>query len=116
MRRILRLSPRLVVPFSQSFHLFSLTMIGWILKKIVGSKNTRLIKGLRPLVAQINECEAQIRNLSDDDLRAKTFAWKEELAKLDPAEHPAYLDRILPEAFAVVKNAARRLTERSATF
>src|SRR4030095_1605054 len=91
-------------------------MIGWILKKIVGSKNTRLIKSLRPLVAQINEFEAQHQKLSDDELRAKTFAWKEELAKLDPEAHAAYLEQILPDAFAVVKNAARRLTERKATF
>src|SRR4029450_11392076 len=101
-----------------SFHSsnFPHAMIGWIIKKIVGSKNTRLIKSLRPLVARINELEAEYQKLSDDDLRAKTFGWKDELAKLDPSEHRVYLDRILPEAFAVVKNTARRLTERKATF
>ena len=91
-------------------------MIGWIVKKIIGSKNQRLIRSLRPVVAQINQLEEQFRELSDDDLRAKTFKWREELAKLDPEEHPAYLDRILPEAFATVKNAARRLTERQASY
>src|SRR5262245_39702907 len=91
-------------------------MIGWIVKKIIGSKNQRLVRSMRPTVARINQLEEEYRSLSDDELRAKTFKWKEELAKLDPAEHPAYLDRILPEAFAAVKNAARRLTERKATF
>jgi preprotein translocase subunit SecA len=91
-------------------------MIGWILKKILGSKNQRFIKSLRPIVTQINELEVECQRLTDDELRAKTFAWKDELAKLDPSEHRAFLDRILPEAFAVVKNTARRLTERKATF
>jgi preprotein translocase subunit SecA len=106
--------PRL--PSSLRLTTFLNVMIAWLSKKIFGSKNTRFIKTLRPLVARINEIEPTLHSLSDDELRAKTFAWKEELAKLDPAEHAAYLDRILPEAFAVVKNAARRLTERKATF
>ncbi|MEQ1859935.1 MAG: preprotein translocase subunit SecA [Chthoniobacteraceae bacterium] len=91
-------------------------MIGWIIKKILGSKNQRLIRSLRPLAAQISQIEQQLHSLSDDELRAKTFAWKDELAQLDPSEQQQHLDRILPEAFAVVKNAARRLTERKATF
>jgi preprotein translocase subunit SecA len=91
-------------------------MIGWLIKKIIGSKNHRLIKSLRPVVERINQLEREYQSLSDDDLRAKTFAWKDELSKLDPSEHRAYLDRILPEAFAVVKNAARRLTERNTAF
>ena len=85
-------------------------MVNWILKKIVGSKNQREIKRLRKVVTQINEIEAQLGTLSDDALRAKTAFWKGELAKIsDLNEQQAYLDRILPEAFAVVKNGARRL-------
>jgi preprotein translocase subunit SecA len=84
-------------------------MIGWLLKKIIGSKNQRMLKTLRPLVARINALETEYQKLSDDELRAKTFAWKDALAKLDPAEHQDYLDEILPEAFALVKNGARRL-------
>ncbi|MEI7957647.1 MAG: preprotein translocase subunit SecA [Verrucomicrobiota bacterium] len=85
-------------------------MVNWILKKIVGSKNQREIKRLRKIVAQINEIEARLTSLSDDALREKTACWKNELAKIsDLNEQQAYLDRILPEAFAVVKNAARRL-------
>src|SRR4051794_35346182 len=85
-------------------------MINWILKKIIGSKNTRLVKSLRPTVARINELEVEFQKLSDDQLRAKTAAWKDRLSKIeDPNEQQAVLDEILPEAFAAVKNAARRL-------
>ena len=58
-------------------------MIGFIVKKIIGSKNDREVKKLRPLVAQINEIEAGLQKLSDDDLRQKTAAWKEELSKIE---------------------------------
>ena len=52
------------------------------------------------------------RNMTDDDLRAKTAAWKTELAAIpELPDQWAKLDEILPEAFAVVKNAARRLTD-----
>lgn len=92
-------------------------MINWILKKIIGSKNTRLVKSLRPTVARINELEAQFQKLSDDELRAKVAAWKERLAKIDDEnEQQVVLDEILPEAFAAVKNAARRMTERQTSY
>ena len=85
-------------------------MVGWILKKILGSKNQREIKRLAPLVQRINELDEQFKALSDDDLRAKTTAWKTELASIsDLMEQWTKLDEILPEAFAVVKNACRRL-------
>ena len=92
-------------------------MIGWVLKKILGSKNQREIKRMRPLVQQINEIEEGLRNVSDDDLRARTAAWQSELKAMTSREEQwKRLDEILPEAFAVVKNAARRLTERQQTF
>jgi preprotein translocase subunit SecA len=92
-------------------------MVGWILKKILGSKNQREIKRMMPMVRRINEFDEQFKALSDDDLRAKTAAWKAELAAIpELPEQWAKLDEILPEAFAVVKNAARRLTERQHTF
>ena len=85
-------------------------MINWLIKKVIGSKNTRMIKGMRPLVAQINEIEAGFQKLTDDQLRAKTAAWKERLAKIeDYHEQQRVLNEILPEAFAAVKNAARRM-------
>ncbi len=65
------------------------------------------------MVRRINEFDEQFKTLSDDALRAKTAAWKDELAKIsDPEEQWNRLNEILPEAFAVVKNAARRLKER----
>src|SRR5947209_5356505 len=92
-------------------------MVGWILKKIVGSKNQRELRRLAPMARRINEFDEQFKSLSDDALRAKTAAWKDELSKIsDPEEQWNRLDEILPEAFAVVKNAARRLKDRQHTF
>jgi preprotein translocase subunit SecA len=85
-------------------------MIGAIFKKLIGSKNDREVRRMRPLVARINEIEAGLTALSDDALRGKTAAWKAELASIEDNEKlAARLDEILPEAFAVVKNACRRL-------
>src|SRR5713226_5342790 len=85
-------------------------MIGFIVKKFIGSKNEREVKRLRPLVAQINALETELQKVPDEALREKTAAWKEELAKIEDKEELARrVDEILPEAFAVVKNACRRL-------
>ena len=85
-------------------------MIGFIVKKIIGSKNEREVKKLRPLVEQINAFEADLQKLPDDALRQKTTSWKEELSKIqDNDELARRLKEVLPEAFAVVKNACRRL-------
>jgi preprotein translocase subunit SecA len=79
-------------------------------RKIFPSKNDRDVKKIRPVVDRINELEAGLQKLSDDELRAKTAAWKAELSQIeDNAELAAKLNEILPEAFAVVKNACRRL-------
>jgi preprotein translocase subunit SecA len=87
-------------------------MIG-LIKKLFGSRNEREVRKLWPRVKVINDLEAGLQKLSDDDLRAKTAAWKDELSKIsDNAELAQKLNEILPEAFAVVKNACRRLTER----
>jgi preprotein translocase subunit SecA len=92
-------------------------MVGWILKKILGSKNQRELKRLMPIVGRINEFDEQFKSLSDEALRAKTATWKEELAKIPELDDQwKRLDEILPEAFAVVKNAARRLKDRQHTF
>src|SRR6266540_1944924 len=85
-------------------------MIGFIIRKIVGSKNDREVRRLRPLFAQINEIESALQAQPPEALREKTAAWKERLCKIeDNAELTAVLDEILPEAFAAVKNACRRL-------
>jgi preprotein translocase subunit SecA len=81
-----------------------------LLKAIFPSRNDRAVKRINPVVARINEIEKGLQTLSDDDLRAKTVAWKAELAQISDGEELARkLDEILPEAFAVVKNAARRM-------
>jgi preprotein translocase subunit SecA len=80
------------------------------LRKLIGSKNEREVRRLRPLVAKINVIEAELKNLPDQALRDKTTAWKQELAGIsDKAALAVRLDEILPEAFAVVKTACRRL-------
>jgi preprotein translocase subunit SecA len=92
-------------------------MVNWILKKIFGSKNTRELRRMAPMVRRINEFDEQFKSLSDDALRAKTAAWKDELIKIaDPEEQWSRLEEILPEAFAAVKNAARRLKDRQHSF
>src|SRR5213593_2442824 len=91
-------------------------MIGFIVKKFIGSKNEREVRKLRPLVTQINAIEAELQKLPDDALRQKTAAWKEELSKIQEHEELARrLGEILPEAFAVVKNACRRLWGKEIT-
>ena len=85
-------------------------MIGFIVKKIIGSKNDRELKRIRPVVERINVLEAELQKLPDEALRQKTSAWKEELSKItDNAQLASRLQEILPEAFAVVKNTCRRL-------
>ena len=85
-------------------------MVQWLLKKIVGSKNQRELKQIYPVVEKINALEKELESASDDDLRAKTKAWQERLHAIeDFDELQGVLDEILPEAYAVVKNASRRL-------
>jgi preprotein translocase subunit SecA len=92
-------------------------MISWILKMVVGSKNQREIRRMGPMVSRINAIEEGLRGESDEALRGRTAAWKEALAGIEDNDVlAAKLDEILPEAFAVVKNTARRLTERNHTF
>ncbi|MBI3416002.1 MAG: preprotein translocase subunit SecA [Verrucomicrobia bacterium] len=91
-------------------------MLGFIIKKLIGSKNEREVKKLRPMVAKINEFEASLQSLPEEALRQKTADWKARLATIsDRAELAAALEEILPEAFAVVKNAARRLCGQDVT-
>ncbi|WP_034410484.1 preprotein translocase subunit SecA [Derxia gummosa] len=77
-------------------------MLG-LVKKIFGSRNDRLLKQYRRTVAQINALEASIQPLSDDQLKAKTVEFRDRLAK------GATLDDLLPEAFAVVREAGKRV-------
>jgi preprotein translocase subunit SecA len=78
-------------------------MIGQLLTKVIGTQNEREIKRLRPSVAEINALEPTIQPLSDDQLRAKTVEFRQRIAD------GASVDDLLPEAFAVVREAGRRV-------
>jgi len=78
-------------------------MISGLLKKIFGSRNDRLIKQYSQTVARINALEAATQPLSDEALRAKTEEFRARHAKGES------LDALLPEAFAVVREASRRV-------
>ncbi len=73
-----------------------------ILKKIFGTRNERILRGLWREVRKINELEPKITALSDPELKAKTEEFKQRLM------NGASLDEILPEAFAVVRETSRR--------
>jgi preprotein translocase subunit SecA len=89
-------------------------MVSWMLRKVIGSKNQREIRRIGPLVEKINRLEEQFQSLTDEQLREKTAQWKGELSKIDDPDALARkLIEILPEAFAAVKNTARRLLDRS---
>src|SRR6266853_1463938 len=78
-------------------------MIQKLLAKVVGTQNDRELKRLRPLVAQINALEPSIQGLSDEALRLKTAEFRQRLAKGET------LNDLMPEAFAVVREAGRRV-------
>ena len=78
-------------------------MLSFIAKKIFGSVNERIVKSLAVDVDKINALEPQIAALSDEQLKAKTTEFKERLAK------GATVDSLLHEAFAVVREAGKRV-------
>ena len=80
------------------------------LSKLFPSKNERMVRKLTGRVAEINRLEDALQSGSADVLLQKTKAWKEKLSAIkDDQELKSELTAILPEAFAVVKNACRRL-------
>ncbi|PWV61836.1 preprotein translocase subunit SecA [Plasticicumulans acidivorans] len=74
-----------------------------LMKLIFGSRNERLVKAMRKQVAKINAFEPAISALTDDELRAKTTEFRQQIAD------GKTLDDLLPEAFAVVREAAKRV-------
>ena len=84
-------------PFSTPSHSMN------IFQFLFGTKHSRDVKRLQPVVRRINEWDERFKALSDDELKAKTPEFRERLAKGET------LDDLLPEAFADVKNACRRL-------
>jgi preprotein translocase subunit SecA len=94
-------------------------MIDKFLTKVFGSQNQRYLKTLQPTVVRINELEASVKTLSDDELRARTNHFKEIVAQaVADATSPEdrkrrerhALDEILPEAFAIGREASVRAT------
>ncbi len=90
-----------------------------VLTKVFGSSNQRYLKTIQPIVEEINALEPSIKKLSDEELRARTTVFKEQLQQAvagarDKEERKrlerAALDEILPEAFAIVREASVRTT------
>jgi preprotein translocase subunit SecA len=77
-------------------------MLGKLAKSVFGSSNDRYVKSLQKLVSKINDFEPAMEALSDDELRGQTIKFREMLA------NDAELDDLLPEAFATVREAAKR--------
>jgi len=93
-------------------------VLGSLVRKVVGSRNDRELKRIWPIVAKVNALESSISKLSDRDLTEKTAGFRQALSHITPQGQDeseymkalnAALDRILPEAFAVVREASRRV-------
>src|SRR5262245_22637739 len=78
-------------------------MVTQLLAKVFGTQNDRELKRLRPLVDRVNELEPSVQAFSDDQLRAKTAEFKERVTNGET------LDELMPEAFAVVREAGKRV-------
>ncbi len=77
-------------------------MLNKVIAKFIGTKNERELKKIQPIVARINELEPKTKALTDPDLQAQTAAFRQKL------DQGASLDDLLPEAFAVCREAGRR--------
>ncbi|WP_296247242.1 preprotein translocase subunit SecA [uncultured Stenotrophomonas sp.] len=78
-------------------------MINSLLTRVFGSRNERQLRQLNRIVAKINALEPEIQKLSDDQLKAKTPEFRERIAAGEA------LDKVLPEAFAVCREASKRV-------
>ena len=81
-----------------------------MLKLLLGDPNARKLKRYQPIVSDINLLEEEIAPLSDEELRGKTSAFQKRLANAGSLDNQRpILDEILPEAFAVVREAGKRV-------
>ena len=85
-------------------------MLSFLFKRFSGRHYRKFIESTKPIVARINELEKSYHSLSDEQLRAKTDEFRARVAAA--SDKRAALEQLLPEAFATVKNAARRLVGR----
>ena len=76
-------------------------MLG-LVQKIIGSRNDRFVKKLSKTVEKVNSYESELEKFSDEEIKAKTLEFRERIAKGQS------LDSLLPEAFAVVREASKR--------
>ena len=79
-------------------------MFGFIFKKIFGSKNDRYLRRLRPIVARINALEPQMQELADEDFAQRMAEYRQQVQAGERT-----LDDLLPEVFALVREASRRV-------
>jgi preprotein translocase subunit SecA len=77
-------------------------MLQTVLRKVFGTQNERELRRIVPLIERVNQLEPEVVRLSDADLRARTATFRQRLDQGEP------LDALLPEAFATVREAARR--------
>ncbi len=81
-----------------------------MLKQLLGDPNARKLKSYKPLVTDINEIEEEIIKLSDDELRQKVGTFRSRISKISTnKDQQAILDDLLPEAFAIVREASKRV-------
>ncbi|MEB3287640.1 MAG: preprotein translocase subunit SecA [Vampirovibrionales bacterium] len=88
-----------------------------LLRKVIPDPNVRKVRAMQPTVDHINDLEAEMQKLSDEELRAKTEEFRQILANRERADNhkqdrqweKQILDNLLPEAFAVVREASRRV-------
>ena len=81
-----------------------------MLKLLLGDPNARKLKRYQPLISDINLLEEEIAPLSDDDLRSLTAEFRLKLANAETVvRQKALLDELLPQAFAVVREAGKRV-------
>ena len=79
-------------------------------KQLLGDPNSRKLKRYSPLVTDINILEEDVSSLSDEELRQKTYEFRQQLEKpKNFKEQSALLDDLLPDAFAVVREASKRV-------
>jgi preprotein translocase subunit SecA len=96
-------------------------VINAVVSKVFGTSNERAVKRLMPIVQQVNAIEESVKSLTDEQLRDKTAEFRARIAEaikdIDPKDDPegviaaekAALDELMPEAFAVVREAGRRV-------
>ena len=83
-----------------------------MLKLLLGDPNARKLKRYQPLVAEINSLEEEMAALSDQELRGRTQAFRERFADVhQPEQRLELMDELLPEAFAVVREAGKRVLD-----